>query len=150
MSNLVFISMAYSLGLLQLLRDLLQSSAVPLSHLLDLWLVVFHLIIDGFLQLCHLLLSFGPLRGKDTLLGETHLGSRVQRKQKRSDTNELNLAYMTLHLHYQKANFEGSILGTHGGAIIVLFSYDMNGKSKKKFRTNHLHNKYAICLQHAC
>lgn len=60
MSQLLYISVAYSLGLLQLLRDLLQSCAVPLSHLLDLRLMVFHLVIDGLLQLCHLLLSFGP------------------------------------------------------------------------------------------
>lgn len=61
MGHVVFISMAYSLGLLQLLRDLLQSGAVPLSHLLDLRLMVFGLVIDGLLQLCHFLLSFGPL-----------------------------------------------------------------------------------------
>lgn len=33
---------------------------MPLSHLLDLSLVVFSLLLDGFLQLCNLLFTLGP------------------------------------------------------------------------------------------
>lgn len=51
---------SHPLGLLQLLRQLLQRSCVSLSHVLDLSLVVFGLLVQGLLQLGHLLLSFAP------------------------------------------------------------------------------------------
>lgn len=51
--------MSYPLGLIQLFRQLLQHSSVPLSHVLDLSLMVFGLLIQGLFQLGHLLLSFG-------------------------------------------------------------------------------------------
>ncbi len=52
--------MCYPLGLFQLLRQLFQSSGMPLSHLLNLSFVIFSLIIDGLLQLCNLLFTLGP------------------------------------------------------------------------------------------
>ena len=50
----------HPLGLLQLLRQLLQGAGVPLPHVQDLGLVVLGLLVDGLLQLGHLLLSLGP------------------------------------------------------------------------------------------
>ena len=50
----------HPLGLLQLLRQLLQGGGVPLPHVQDLGLVVLGLLVDGLLQLSHLLLSLGP------------------------------------------------------------------------------------------
>ncbi len=51
---------AYPLGLLQLLCKLLQSLSMFLSHLLHLSLVDTALLLHGFLQKSHLLLTFGP------------------------------------------------------------------------------------------
>lgn len=48
----------HPLGLLQLIRQLLQCCGVPLSHVLDLGFVVSRLLINGLLQLSDLLLSF--------------------------------------------------------------------------------------------
>lgn len=45
-------------SLLQLLRKLLQRRGMPLSHVLDLSLVVLRLILQSLLQLCHFLLTF--------------------------------------------------------------------------------------------
>lgn len=56
----------YPLGLFQLFRQLLQDSAMSLSHLLDLRFVVFSLLIDCLLQLCNLLFTLGPAENRDT------------------------------------------------------------------------------------
>lgn len=49
----------HPLGLLQLIRQLLQGCGVSLPHVLDLGFVVPRLLVDGLLQLGDLLLSFG-------------------------------------------------------------------------------------------
>lgn len=64
--------MLYPLGLFQLLRQLLQCSTVPLSHLLDLSLVVFSFLLDGFLQLRNLLFTFGPTPNRDRVFKTAH------------------------------------------------------------------------------
>ncbi len=51
---------AYPLGLFQLLCKLLQSLGMFLSHLLHLSLMDTALLLHGFLQKSHLLLTFGP------------------------------------------------------------------------------------------
>lgn len=52
----------HPLGLLQLIRQLLQRRGVSLPHVLNLRVVVSRLLIDGLLQLGHLLLSFGSAK----------------------------------------------------------------------------------------
>lgn len=56
---------AYSFGLLQLLCELLHSLGVFLSHLVYLGLVRPVLVIDGFFQQVHLLLTFCPAEQMD-------------------------------------------------------------------------------------
>lgn len=48
----------HPLGLLQLLRQLLQGRRVSLPHVLDLSFVVLSFLLKSLLQLCHFLLTF--------------------------------------------------------------------------------------------
>ena len=48
----------YPLGLLQLLRQLLQGGRMPLPHVLDLSLVALRFLLESLLQLRHFLFSF--------------------------------------------------------------------------------------------
>lgn len=49
----------HPLGLLQLLRELLQGCRMSLSHVLDLSFMVLCFFLKSLLQLCHLLFPFG-------------------------------------------------------------------------------------------
>lgn len=48
----------HPLGLLQLLRQLLQGRRMSLPHVLDLSFMVLSFFLKSFLQLCHFLLTF--------------------------------------------------------------------------------------------
>lgn len=66
----------YPLGLLQLLIELLHSLAVFLSQVLDLGLVVPSLLLHGFLQQGHFLLTLRPDRHMNTSRQAVPIGMR--------------------------------------------------------------------------